>query len=252
MLAERYRPTDLADVVGQERAVKQVRRVLERGWGGRAWWITGTSGTGKSTLARIIANVGADDFYVEELDAQLMTPARLREVESDMRYKAMSGKPGKAYIVNEAHGLRRDAIRLLLVILERLPAHVCLLFTTTKSGQASLFEDMGDDGDAAPLVSRCVEIVLESGEATRKAMALRAKEIAQQEGIDGLPDSVYLDAVQQTRGNMRMLLSRIESGQFADDARYREGLRKELAMIASSKAPDAEERRVRLRQLLAM
>jgi replication-associated recombination protein RarA len=251
MLAERYRPTDLADVVGQERAVAQVRRVLERGWGGRAWWITGTSGTGKSALARIIASVGADDFYVEKLDAQLLTPARLRDVEADMRFRAMSAKPGKAYIVNEAHGLRRDAIQLLLVILERLPALVCIVFTTTKSGQASLFEDMGDDGDAAPLVSRCIELVLESGPEARKAMAMRAKAIARREGIDGLPDSVYLDAVEQTRGNMRMLLSRIESGQFAEDAKYREGLRRELAMIGSTKGEAAEERRQRIRELLA-
>ena len=73
MLAERYRPTGLDDVVGQERAVAQVRRVLERGWGGRAWWITGTSGTAKTTLARIIVGVGVDSFYVEALDARLST-----------------------------------------------------------------------------------------------------------------------------------------------------------------------------------
>src|SRR4029079_6802132 len=110
---------------------------------------------------------------------------------------------------------------------------------------------MGDDGDAAPLVSRCIELVLESGPEARKAMAMRAKAIARQEGIDGLPDSGYLDAVEQTRGNMRMLLSRIESGQFAEDAKYREGLRRELAMIGSTKGEAAEERRQRIRELLA-
>ncbi len=40
----------------------------------------------------------------------------------------------KAVIVNESHGLRKDTIRQLLVLLERLPAHVVFVFTTTTDG----------------------------------------------------------------------------------------------------------------------
>ena len=110
-LAEKYRPRHFAAVVGQDDAISQIKYVLSRGWGGRAWWIAGASGTGKTTLARIIAEQGADDFYIEELDAQLLTPAALKELEIEMRYSAMSEKRGKAYIVNEAHGLNAGVRR---------------------------------------------------------------------------------------------------------------------------------------------
>ena len=45
-LHEQYRPTALEQVIGQRKAVAQVRKVLSRGWGGRAWFITGPSGSG--------------------------------------------------------------------------------------------------------------------------------------------------------------------------------------------------------------
>src|SRR5205807_862857 len=126
--------------------------VLSRGWGGRAWWITGPSGCGKSTLARILAFHGADELGVEELDSQSLTPAKIRVIAEECRYRMLGVKPGKAYIVNEAHGLRKDAIRQLLVELERLPEHVVWIFTTTATGQAGLFEN-DVSGDAAPLLS---------------------------------------------------------------------------------------------------
>ena len=42
-LHEQYRPRTWADVAGQPEAVKEIRRTLERCWGGRAWLITGAS-----------------------------------------------------------------------------------------------------------------------------------------------------------------------------------------------------------------
>lgn len=217
-LYEAYRPRTLAEIVGQDRAVSQAKRVLARSWGSRAWWVTGSSGTGKTTMAYAIAAEGADEFFVEELDASTLTLAAVRELELSMRYTALASKPGRAYIVNEAHGLRKDTIRLLLVLLERLPEHVCMIFTTTKEGQEHLF-DMDDAGDAAPLISRCIELTLENGTDTQAAFARRAKAIAQQEGIDGLPDVVYQRAIEACKGNMRALLQKIESGKFRDDAR---------------------------------
>ncbi len=238
-LSEKYRPRHFAGVVGQARAVKQVQVVLARGWGGRAWWISGASGTGKTTIANLIAEAGADPFFIEELDAQVLTPAKLAEVERSFAYRAMSDRPGKAYLVNEAHGLRKDAIRLLLVMLERLPEHVCIVFTTTNAGEM-LFSD---DGDAAPLVSRCTQIKLDNGPSTRKAMAIRAQKIARDQKIDGFDETVYVDAVDQCRGNLRMLLSKIESGAFVEDATQRRALRAELAAMPMETKANAKRRR---------
>lgn len=250
-LFEKYRPAILADVVGQSRAVRQVENVIAKGWGGRAWWITGPSGSGKTTIARIIARIGADEIAIEELDAQRLTPARINELVKSYSSRSLFGAGGKCFIVNEAHGLRRDALRELLTAIEPdggLPGHICWIFTTTKNGEAKLFDD-DESGDAAPLLSRCIELTLTYDESTRAAFASRARDIATREGIGGLPLSVYADVVGASRGNMRRVLQQIESGSFRDDALA--ALERDYAMIKSTKGEQAEQRRAALVKAIA-
>ena len=216
-LHEQYRPRKWADVAGQPEAVAAIQRTLARGWGGRAWWITGVSGAGKTTLAKLIAAEGADELAIDEQSAGGLTTARLRDLERGYQSRTLFGKGGHCVIVNECHGLRRDTVRELLDVLERLPAHVTWIFTTTKQGQTSLFED-DESGDCAPLVSRCVEIELENTSQSRQALAKRAKAVGMAAGCDGLPESVYGAAIDACKGNMRALLQRVESGQLAKEA----------------------------------
>lgn len=219
-LHEEYRPRTWGEVAGQEDAVRAIRRTLARGWGGRAWWITGASGTGKTTLAKLIASEGASAFATDEIDAGSLTPAKLRELERGYccRPLPVDGKAGWALVVNECHKLRRDTVTALLDVLERLPEYVSWVFTTTKQGQASFFAD-DDTGDTAPLVSRCVEVVLEDGPAVRLALARRAKAVGVAAGCDGLPEAVYEAAVDACKGNLRAVLQRLESGQLGKAAR---------------------------------
>ncbi len=142
MLHERYRPACWAEVVGQDKVVNSVRRMAKRdSLACRAFWISGQSGTGKTTIARLIALEVADEFSIIELDAGALTVAKLKDLEDSMAIRGWGEKAGRAYIVNEAHGLRKDVIRQMLVLLERLPQHVVVVFTTTCEGQESLFED---------------------------------------------------------------------------------------------------------------
>ncbi len=55
-LFEQYRPKRIEDVVGQDEAVKTLQFIAKRGFVGRVFWITGKSGTGKTTLARIMSD----------------------------------------------------------------------------------------------------------------------------------------------------------------------------------------------------
>jgi len=209
-LYERYRPQVLGEVIGQAAAVRALELIgSTSGHGGRAYWITGASGTGKTTLARIIAGEVADPAWVTEYDlADEVTAVVLRQLSDDLHLYGGGERGGRAWIINEAHGLRKPIIRQLLGILERLPAHVVIIFTTTRAGEQDLFEDQID---ANPLLSRCVELAL-TNQGLAKLFAERTREIAIAESRNGRPLADYVKRVQLRKNNMRFVLEDVEAG----------------------------------------
>jgi DNA polymerase-3 subunit gamma/tau len=211
-LFEKYRPSNLDGVLGQDKAVKKIKTLLSRSWGGRAWWISGASGTGKTTIARIIAVQGADEFYIQEFDsADQLSVLEIDKIECDMHYFA-PGKGGKAYIINEAHGLRKAIIRRLLGLLERIPGHVCIIFTTTKLGESKLFDDQID---ANPLLSRCAKIEL-TNQGLANVFAEHCRQIATKENLNGKPLQSYIKLAQNCKNNCRQMLMVVESGEMLE------------------------------------
>ena len=218
-LSDKYRPSRLEDVIGQGKAVDILSRLPE--YGGRAYYITGKSGTGKTTIAKILAFEVADcNEGITETTGRELTVNVLREwYTNTIKGTMLFG--GYALIVNESHGLCSPVVELLLNYLEALPTWATILFTTTRGGD-NHFNNMLD---AAAFRSRCVCLALAPVRGMKQKqgnyipeMAAFLHEIATKEGLNGKPVSAYerlLDS-RHCDGNAREALNFIEQGKMLE------------------------------------
>jgi DNA polymerase III delta prime subunit len=209
-LHEQYRPRTWADFIGQDKAVHSVRRIIERpDFNGDAFWVVGPSGTGKTTLAWIVARQFAKcEIDITELDGEACTVDAVREASRMMRYSAMGGG-FRVWIVNEAQAMTAKAVQAWLTALDPVPPRVCVIFTTT-ADSADLFGEY-----EGPFRSRCKPVQF-TNQGLAPLFAKRAREIALAENLDGKPESAYLKLVQRCHNNMRAVLQAIEMGEMAE------------------------------------
>lgn len=140
-LYRKYRPTKLADVVGQSSVTTALQNALDQGKIGHAYLFIGPRGTGKTSVARIFAHtINHFDYQLEDsyLDIIEIDAASNNGVDNirDLREKAIiapSQGQYKIYIIDEAHMLSKSAANALLKTLEEPPAHAIFIMATTEA-----------------------------------------------------------------------------------------------------------------------
>jgi DNA polymerase-3 subunit gamma/tau len=132
-LYTKYRPHAFEDVLGQEHVTNTLKESVALGNISHAYLFYGTRGTGKTSVARILAKeIGthADDLY--EIDAASNNGVdeirALRDAVVVLPFKSKY----KVYILDEVHMLSKSAFNALLKTLEEPPAHVIFVLATTE------------------------------------------------------------------------------------------------------------------------
>ena len=121
-ITEKYRPTKLSEVAAQKTAIRHIENAVERsGLAGSSWWIAGATGTGKTTIARILADEFTQtDFTVYELVGRDVSVENIREHERRMAVHPMG--VGRCLIINEAQDMSDSVVSILLALVEKVNA----------------------------------------------------------------------------------------------------------------------------------
>lgn len=132
-LYRKYRPHEWDEVVGQEQVVSALVGALKIGKHAHAYLFAGPRGTGKTSVARILARaLETDEMDLHELDAAsnrgIDEARELREAVRALPFKSRY----KVYILDEVHMLTKDAWNALLKTLEEPPAHIVFILATTE------------------------------------------------------------------------------------------------------------------------
>lgn len=153
-LYRKFRPDNFKDVKGQEHIVTTLKNQIMAERIGHAYLFCGTRGTGKTTLAKLLAKTvncenpqdgnpcgvcpsckaiaAGASMNVIEIDAASNNGVdNIRQIVEEVSYSPAEGKY-KVYIIDEAHMITNAAFNALLKTLEEPPSYVIFIFATTE------------------------------------------------------------------------------------------------------------------------
>jgi DNA polymerase III subunit gamma/tau len=217
-LYRRHRPRTFADVVGQEHVVRTLRNAIEQGKVHHAYLFVGSRGTGKTSMAKILAAcvncaegptvepcgvcdscvaiAAATSLDVIEMDAASNNSVDdIRDLREAVQFAPVSGR-SKVYILDEAHMLSPQAWNAFLKTLEEPPPHTIFVLATTEAQKV-----------LPTVVDRCHRF--DFGRPTVEQLAAVVRRVADQEGIEIAPDAIALLARHAT-GSFRDALGTLE------------------------------------------
>jgi len=215
-----YRPQGFDDVVGQEAVVRTLTNAIEHDQVRQAYLFAGPRGTGKTSMARILAKAlncvgtpgptpnpdktchvcvaiaNGSSLDVVEMDAASQRGIDdIREIRERVVLQPVEGRY-KVYILDEAHQLTDAAWNALLKLIEEPPPHLLFVFCTT------------DLGKVIPTVrSRCQTFVFQRPRLSEIVTLLRR--VAEGEGIEAQDSALSLIA-RGARGSFRDAVSTLD------------------------------------------
>ncbi|HEX4748888.1 MAG TPA: DNA polymerase III subunit gamma/tau [Bryobacteraceae bacterium] len=218
VIARKYRPQNFAELIGQEHVQKTLANAIESGRLAHGYIFSGQRGTGKTTVARILARClncihgptptpcgvcsgcteisAGNSVDVIEIDAASNRGINeMREIRENVRYRPARDRY-KVFIIDEAHQITKEAFNALLKTLEEPPEWVVFILCTTEAYEIP-----------NTIASRCQHFSFRSVDFAE--LMQRMRYIVQQEGIEA-DDEVLSVIARAGEGSVRDSLSALD------------------------------------------
>ena len=208
-LYRKYRPKNLNEMVGQKNVIEVISNAIKNNKISHAYLFTGPRGTGKTSLAKIIAKmVNCTDLKdgvpcgkcyncrnfdnnsdIIEIDAASNNGIEeIREIREKVALVPAFSKY-KVYIIDEVHMLTTQAFNALLKTLEETPEHIIFIFATTEFYKIP-----------ATILSRCQKF--QFNKIDDELIVERLKLISKEENIN-VDESALYEIARLSDGGMR-------------------------------------------------